>query len=152
MYSQIEFASTGVMVVCTDGSSAGADILPIAAQGAIPLPLEPWVINVQDPNGVRISSEQQSDVGTDITHAWHGAHELKRQIGRPVQHEVLHAACAARAIAAFAEEKKATMITMSTHGATGLRRVALGSVTMAVVNRATCPVLEHRPPKLRSAA
>ena len=146
-----EFASTGVMVVCTDGSIAGADILPIAAQWAITLPLEPWVVNVQDPDGVRVDSELQSDVGTDITHVWHVAHDFEREIGRTVQHEVPHATSAARAIASFADQKKATMIAMSTHGATGLRRVALGSVTMAVVHRATCPVLVHRPPKLPSA-
>ena len=146
-----EFASTGVMVVCTDGSSAGADILPIAAQWAITLPLEPWVINVQDPDGMPVSPELRDDIGFESTYAWHVAHELKHQIGRTVQHEVLHAASAARAIASFADDKRATMIAMSTHGATGLRRVALGSVTMAVVHRATCPVLVHRPPKLPSA-
>ena len=142
------FSSSGTMVVCTDGSSAGLGIVPIAAQWLITLPLEPWVINVRDPDGMRVSPELQNDVGTDSTYAWHVAHDLKRQIGRTVQHDVLHAASAARAIAAFAEEKKATMIAMSTHGATGLRRVALGSVTMAVVHRALCPVLVHRPPHL----
>ena len=142
------FSPTGVMVVCADGSSAGTDILPIAAQWAITLPLEPWVINVLDPDGVRVSPELQSDIGTDSTYAWHVAHDLQRQVDRTVQHEVLHAASAARAISAFAEEKKATVIAMSTHGATGLRRVALGSVTMAVVHRAHCPVLVHRAPHL----
>jgi nucleotide-binding universal stress UspA family protein len=109
------------------------------------------VITVQDPDGVRVCPEVHSDIATDITYAWHVAREFERQIGRTVQHDVLHAASAARAIASFADEKKATMIAMSTHGATGLRRVALGSVTMAVVHRATCPVLVHRPPKLPNA-
>lgn len=144
------FAPDGVMVVCTDGSSAAEEILPFAAQWAITLPLEPWVINVCDPDQ-RVSAELQVDVGTDSTYAWQVAHRLQRQIDRTVQHDVLHDSSAARAISAFADEKKATMIAMSTHGATGLRRVALGSVTMAVVHRAPCPVLVHKAPHLATA-
>ena len=146
-----EFSPAGVLVVCADGSSASEQVLPIASQWLITLPLEPWVINVQDPDAPRVSAELQSDVATDVTLAWHVAHNLQRQIGRTVQYDVLHATSAARAISGFADEKKATMIAMSTHGETGLRRVALGSVTMAVVHRAKCPVLVHRPPHLPSA-
>ena len=143
-----EFAPDGVMVVCTDGSSAAEEILPIAAQWAITLPLEPWVINVNDPDAQHLSPEVQIDIGTESTYSWHVGRGLQKQIGRTVQHDVLHSSSAARAISAFADEKKATMIAMSTHGATGLRRVALGSVTMAVVHRAPCPVLVHRAPHL----
>jgi nucleotide-binding universal stress UspA family protein len=143
-----EFSARGAMVVCTDGSATANEILPIAAQWAITLPLEPWVINVQDPGPPVISGELQSDIGTDAIGAWRVAHSLQQQIGRTVQHDVLHDSSPARAIAAFAADRKATMIAMSTHGASGLRRVALGSVAMAVVHRATCPVLVHRPPHL----
>jgi nucleotide-binding universal stress UspA family protein len=145
------FVPDGAMVVCTDGSAAANEILPIAAQWAISLPLEPWVINVQDPDMRNPAGELQSDVGTEAIGAWRVAHSLQPQIGRTVQHEVLHDSNVARAIADFAEEQKATMIAMSTHGATGLRRVALGSVSMAVVHRASCPVLVHRAPHLPSS-
>ena len=143
-----EFAPDGAMVVCTDGSATANEILPIAAQWAITLPFEPWVVNVQDPNTRNPTGELQSDLGTDAIGAWRVGHDLQRQIGRTVQHDVLHDSSVARAIAHFADEHKATMIAMSTHGATGLRRVALGSVSMAVVHRAGCPVLVHRSPHL----
>jgi universal stress protein A len=44
-----------------------------------------------------------------------------------------------------AEDEKADMIVMSTHGRTGLQQMMLGSVTAKVVARATCPVLSIRP-------
>jgi nucleotide-binding universal stress UspA family protein len=143
-----EFPPDGAMVVCTDGSATANEIVAIAAQWAITLPLEPWVINVQDPDTRNPTGALQSDIGTDAIDAWRGAHDLQRHIGRTVQHDVLHDSNIARAIADFADEQKATMIAMSTHGATGLRRVALGSVSMAVVHRASCPVLVHRAPRL----
>ena len=46
-----------------------------------------------------------------------------------------------------AEEEKADLIVMSTHGRTGLEQMMLGSVTAKVVARANCPVLSIRPPK-----
>jgi nucleotide-binding universal stress UspA family protein len=46
-----------------------------------------------------------------------------------------------------AEEEKADLIVMSTHGRTGMEQVMVGSVTAKVVARATCPVLSIRPHK-----
>lgn len=138
----------GAMIVCSDGSPVSDTMLPVAAQWAITLPLEPWVVSVCDPDWRPIPAELRDDVATDITHAWQKAHQLEQEIRRPVQHEALHNSNAARAIAAFAQDKDAALIAMATHGATGLRRVALGSVTMAVVHCAPCPVLVSRAPHL----
>lgn len=44
-----------------------------------------------------------------------------------------------------AEEEKADLIVMSTHGWTGLLHVLIGSVTEKVLNRASSPVLSIRP-------
>jgi nucleotide-binding universal stress UspA family protein len=44
-----------------------------------------------------------------------------------------------------AEETRADLIVMGTHGRRGLRRVLLGSVAEAVVRSAPCPVLIVRP-------
>ncbi|HVO92170.1 MAG TPA: universal stress protein [Terriglobales bacterium] len=52
-----------------------------------------------------------------------------------------------RDIVRKAEDEKADLIVMSTHGRTGLEQFMLGSVTAKVVARATCPVLSIRPPK-----
>jgi nucleotide-binding universal stress UspA family protein len=43
------------------------------------------------------------------------------------------------------EERKATMIAMATHGATGLKRILLGSVAEVVLRKSAVPVLVVRP-------
>jgi nucleotide-binding universal stress UspA family protein len=48
-------------------------------------------------------------------------------------------------IVAKADEEKADLIVMSTHGRTGIEQVMVGSVTAKVVARASCPVLSIRP-------
>ena len=50
----------------------------------------------------------------------------------------------AHEICATAETQKADLIVISTHGHTGLKRFALGSVTENVVRHAPCPVLVVR--------
>ena len=47
----------------------------------------------------------------------------------------------ATAIVHLAEQEKAAMIVMPTHGRTGLFRVLMGSVAEEVVRKAKCPVL-----------
>jgi nucleotide-binding universal stress UspA family protein len=142
------FRVDGAMIVCSDGSTVAKSIMPLAAQWAITLPLEPCVVTVIDPTSRLVPPELRGDVATDSTHAWHLAHRLAQHIGRPVQHEALHSARASAAIAAFAHDAKASLIAMATHGTSGLRRVALGSVAMSVVHCAPCPVLVYRPAHL----
>ena len=48
-------------------------------------------------------------------------------------------------IVAFADEKTADMIIISTHGAKGWEKILLGSVAERVVHRANCPVLFMNP-------
>jgi len=45
------------------------------------------------------------------------------------------------AIVALAEEDKASLIVMGSHGRTGLKRLLMGSVTERVIGHAPCPVL-----------
>ncbi len=45
----------------------------------------------------------------------------------------------------FAKEKMADLIIISTHGAKGLEKILLGSVTERVLKRAHCPVLVMNP-------
>jgi nucleotide-binding universal stress UspA family protein len=47
-------------------------------------------------------------------------------------------------IAKLAEEKKATMIVLGTHGRTGLSKLVIGSVAARVITEAPCPVLTVR--------
>ncbi len=53
---------------------------------------------------------------------------------------------AATEIVARAEEVKADLIVMGTHGRTGVGRLLLGSVAEAVLRRAPCPVLTLKMP------
>jgi nucleotide-binding universal stress UspA family protein len=55
---------------------------------------------------------------------------------------------AAATIQDIAAARRAAAITMATHGRTGLARLAMGSVAMGVVQRATAPVLIVRPADL----
>ena len=50
----------------------------------------------------------------------------------------------AEAIVRVAQERKADLIVMGTHGRTGLQHVLLGSVAEKVVRLAPCPVLTVR--------
>ena len=59
--------------------------------------------------------------------------------------EIVEAGVPYKDIVRKAEEEKADLIVMSTHGRTGLEQVMVGSVTARVVARATCPVLSIRP-------
>lgn len=58
----------------------------------------------------------------------------------------------AEALAFGAEQSGAGIIAMSTHGRSGVGRWLLGSVTEAVIGRATVPILVVRPPQLPLAA
>ncbi len=61
--------------------------------------------------------------------------------------EVVEAGVPYQRIVTKAEEEKADLIVMSTHGRTGFEQIILGSVTAKVVARAGCPVLTIRPAK-----
>jgi len=51
-----------------------------------------------------------------------------------------------------ADEEKADLIVMGTHGRTGLTRLLMGSVAESVLRRADCPVLTYRNPAATPAA
>jgi nucleotide-binding universal stress UspA family protein len=68
-------------------------------------------------------------------------------LGKVKIQEVVETGVPYKEIVRKAEDEKADMIVMSTHGRTGLEQVMMGSVTAKVVARANCPVLSMRPPK-----
>ncbi len=69
------------------------------------------------------------------------AKEASKLAGVPVETAVKVHAEAARGVVDLAEDRGATMIAISTHGRSGLRRLVLGSVAEQVVRHATVPVL-----------
>jgi len=68
-------------------------------------------------------------------------------VGKVKIHEIVEIGVPYKAIVQKADEERADLIIISTHGRTGLEQVMVGSVTARVVARATCPVLSIRPPK-----
>jgi nucleotide-binding universal stress UspA family protein len=73
-----------------------------------------------------------------------GVQERLEREGVRVSSEV-RAGTAVGVILDVAEERKATMIAMATHGATGLKRILLGSVAEVVLRKSPVPVLVLRP-------
>lgn len=72
---------------------------------------------------------------------------LKQRLSDPKYAGVQHAVVMgdpAHGIANFAEEKKAELIVIPSHGRTGLTRLLIGSTAERVVRLAHCPVLVLR--------
>jgi nucleotide-binding universal stress UspA family protein len=60
---------------------------------------------------------------------------------------VLRAGTPHEQIVGAAQDEKADVIVIGTHGRTGVNRMLLGSVAERVVRLAPCPVLTVRPPE-----
>jgi nucleotide-binding universal stress UspA family protein len=73
---------------------------------------------------------------------------IKQRVRPPVKavHPTVLRGDAAPQIASFAAKKKLDLIVIATHGRTGWRRLAFGSVAEKVVRLAPCPVLTIQKP------
>ena len=130
---------SGPLYLCTDGSGFAEAIIPSATLMAKGLDMHPWVITVLTP------SDAAMNPGLETGHLSQVAKSLRADIGAVVDYEVLHDVHPAEAIVDYAKQNKAGLIALSTHGRTGFPRLALGSVAMAVVHDAPCPVLVSQP-------
>jgi nucleotide-binding universal stress UspA family protein len=138
------FELKGTIDVPVDGSETSQAILPIAASWAIVYHMGLRVVSVVSPGAV------PADAGTLVETGYvrRIAQELRKDVSRPVDFDVLHGTDPAHQIVDDAE-LHASLIAIATHGRTGLHRVAAGSVAMSVVHHATRPVLAYRPLDLR---
>lgn len=136
---------SGPVLVSTDGSDTAEAVYPIVEQWAITLhlPVEVATVARPDRSGARD--------GADWSAAERAAHHFQNVVGRPVEFETLHDNDPVRALADHAAARHASLLAAATHGLTGLRRLALGSVAMGLVHKARVPVLVHRPPHLADA-
>lgn len=131
------------IVVPVDGSERAEAALGPAAELAVTLGAEVWVVTV-------VSRRQQEQAGAMVG-ADLGVLEsayvrrLARHIGRDAQWEVLHGSDPAAAILDFAHPNG--IVVMSTHGRTGLARLFAGSVAAEIVAGSTHPVVVLRPPE-----
>ena len=137
---------TGPILVPVDGSSLSELALPLAAAWGIELGMVPWVIEVIDPDTV---------VPPDISETAYTARlarDLATESGHEVEYDVIHSKHAAEAIADHAARAGVGLIVATTHGRSGVARLAVGSTASGIVRHAHCPVLLHRPPVLAGDA
>jgi nucleotide-binding universal stress UspA family protein len=137
------------LVVGIDGSAYSTAILTIATSFAVALGLDVTLVTVVDPETQRAGGPSPSN-SPELANLKQLCGRLEADCG-PVACEVLAASDVADAIVEFAGQRPGTVIALTSHGRTGLARITIGSVTMAVVRDATCPVLTVRPPGLGSS-
>jgi nucleotide-binding universal stress UspA family protein len=132
----------GTYVVPLDGSPAADGVLPIVAAWTTEFGGRPWLIEVAD--------DTSNDGGDWVASSMvsRRAADLRKQIHRAVEFEVVHGHRVGRSIAEFADQEQASLIFLATHGRSGLDRLRSGSVAAEVLRRATCPVVMFRPPRL----
>jgi nucleotide-binding universal stress UspA family protein len=128
---------SGPVLVCHDGSpAADAALAPaLTWAGALELPLA--LVHVFHPLDVATAEAP--------TEAIQGALDV---LGPHTRTFVERNYRPSDAIHDTARSVGASLVVMSTHGRTGLARIALGSVAMTVVRNSPCPVLVVRPPVL----
>jgi len=126
-----------LVVVCTDGSPAAQAILETAGDTAAALGLEVVVITVATGAEGEAATAEVERV----------AAELAAQ-GVTARGEVIDATDAPGAIVEYVRDRPGAILALATHGRTGLARMTVGSVTMAVVADAPVPVLTVRPSQL----
>jgi nucleotide-binding universal stress UspA family protein len=129
------------LVIGLDGSPLAERILPTAETWATGMSLTPWLFQVL-PGPVPFEATDD-----DLSHASY-VHNLATRLadrGMKAEWETAHDRDPAAAIVRFAEDQARTIIALTTHGRSGLGRLALGGVAFRVAHRAPSPVLVLRP-------
>jgi nucleotide-binding universal stress UspA family protein len=130
------------MVVGLDGSTLAESILPVAAEWATNLGVTPWIYQV-------LPGRMPLEVGgNDVAESAY-VHRIVERLPQPAhsaaEWDVSHDRHVPTAIARFAEDRPGALIALTTHGRSGLSRLALGSVALEVARLASIPVLVLRP-------
>lgn len=128
----------GPLVVAVDGSDASEGALPIAATWSARLGSTPWIVHVADP--ITTQTMGNEDI-IDTAYPSRLAKEMRSFSGHAVEYDELHGTHADVAVTDFATGRDASLIVATSHGRSGLSRLALGSVAAGIVRHATCPVL-----------
>jgi nucleotide-binding universal stress UspA family protein len=123
----------GEMLVCLSGAEESEVVADDAVVWAHAFELEMQGAVVMHPLDIEGAEHTQDLLGPIEERL------ARRNITLPLA--VLRSSYPAGALVDYAEHIGASMIAMASHGRTGLGRVALGSVTMALVGLAVCPVL-----------
>jgi nucleotide-binding universal stress UspA family protein len=133
-------ALQGRVLVGLDGSSMAEQLLEPAAAWARALGTELWLLQVQPPD--RLAGD------ADVLETSY-LHRLADRVGDDhdvaVGWDVVHDHDPADALVRVVRELPAALLAVSTHGRSGLQRVAMGSVAMKAAHKATSPILAVRP-------
>jgi nucleotide-binding universal stress UspA family protein len=121
------------ILLCHDGSPTTEIVVDAACDFAHALDQQVWIATVIHPLDVE-DAERPQHLFTDVE-----AMIAKR--GLEPHATLLRSSYPAGAIVDASEDLPASLIAMATHTRTGVARVAVGSVTMGVLNLAPCPVL-----------
>jgi len=100
-----------------------------------------------DPLSVVPPVQEQGEPSTAAVHAAFDQLVRESRLDRFRLHREVREGAPADTIIRFATEANIDLITMGTHGHTGLAHILLGSVAEKVVRAATCPVLTVRHPE-----
>jgi nucleotide-binding universal stress UspA family protein len=128
--------------ICLDGSTVAGRVVEPGIEWARVLGATPWLVHVEEPGTPAMYGD--TTVGVEVQHP---AEELRMR-GIGAEWEVLHGDDPAVAIVDHATRVGASLIVMTTHGRSGIRAIALGSVATGIVRHATCPVLVFGPKAL----
>ena len=138
------------MLVCLDGSTTSAAILPIVRTWATELGLEVRLLHIAYPAGDPASRQVSIPEETRVVTA-----ELERTAqdleadGIDVDWRVIEDTTPATGIVRQAAHRTVDLIAMATHGRTGLGRILTGSVATEVFRKSPLPVLTVRPERLQ---
>jgi len=141
-------------LICpTDFSDAACEGLVQGKQLALHFGAEIVLVHVlpvlpilpDDPNFVLKVPEYERLLHADASRKLHQQAEELARDGVPARFVIGHGNAASE-IVRIAQEESADMIVISTHGDTGWRHFAFGSVAEKVVRLAPCPVLSVRRP------
>jgi nucleotide-binding universal stress UspA family protein len=126
---------TGSVLIGVDGSELAERAVRTGVDLAQQLSLEPWIVHSDSSTGAVPDDAVESGYIASLAKAASDA------AGLPVQFEELHGSRPAAVICDYARRVDAALIVASSHGRTGIRRVALGSVAAGMVRDAPCPVM-----------
>ena len=131
----------------TDFSEASDAALAYASSLARETGATLWIVHVEEPPSTLLAGELTYPLPEVPNPQTARLLEAVRPTRPDVafQH-VMRFGWPAEEIVQLAEEERADLIVMGTHGRTGLRRMIMGSVAEAVVRRAPCPVFTLKQP------
>lgn len=131
-----------MLVVCLDGSPLSEAIIDPAADMASATGVDLLLVQVQSPDAPETALSQDA---AESGYLQARAADIRRRHGLQASWDVLHGKDPGRAIADYVAGFPDALVAMTTHGYTGLRRLAFGSVARDVVHGVGCPVLVYRP-------